>query len=150
MRMAELTREQVLDALENGWGTYVERYYALSPAAQSAFLAKQGYARLADLLTHVIAWWEEGAPAVERLLHDPAYRSPDHDVDAFNDQAVASFRDLDETAVQQRFEQARLALRDLVAGLPDSAFRDRQIADRLHIEVIGHMGEHGIQPQSVH
>ena len=142
--MAELTREQVLDALQNGWGTYMQRFHSLSPAAQSAFLAQQGYARLADLLAHVIAWWEEGTPAVERLLHDPGYRSPDHDVDAFNAQAVARSRDLDEPAVQQRFEQARLALRDLVAGLPDHAFQDKRIVDRLQIEVIGHLGEHDI------
>ena len=148
--MAELTRKQVPDALQNGWETYVQRFHALSPAAQSAFLAQQGYARLADLLAHVIAWWEEATPAVERLLHDPAYRSPDHDVDAFNVHAVASFRDLDEAAVQQRFEQARLALLHLVAGLPDYAFRNQQIVGRLHVEVIGHLGEHEITEQALH
>lgn len=145
--MAKLTRELVLDALENGWGTYVERFHALSLAAQSAFLARQGYARLADLLAHVIAWWEEGQQAVERLLHDPTYCSPDHDVDAFNAQAVARFHDLDEAAVQQRFEGARVALLNLVTGLPDEAFQDKGIADRLHIEVIGHWGEHDL-PQA--
>ncbi len=145
--MAQVTRQHLLDALQNGWGTYVERFHALSLAAQSAFLTKQGYARLADLLAHVIAWWEEGQQAVERLLHDPGYRSPQHDVDAFNAQAVARFRDLDEATVRQRFEGARVTMLSLVARLPDAAFQDKSIADRLHIEVIGHWGEHDL-PQA--
>jgi hypothetical protein len=35
--MTELTRAQILDALQ-GWGTYVEQFYRLSPEAQAAFL----------------------------------------------------------------------------------------------------------------
>jgi len=89
-------------------------------------------------------------PAVERLLREPACRSPDYDVDAFNAQAVARFRDLDEPAVLQRFEKARLAQLRLVSSLPDAAFRNQPVVDRLHIEIIAHLGEHDISEQRLH
>jgi hypothetical protein len=142
--MTELTREQVVGALQDGWGNYVERFEHLSPKMQAAFLARQGYARLADLLGHVIAWWEEGLQAVPALLDDPTFSSPDHDVDAFNAQAVGRFRGLDEPAVIQIFEGARQAWLALVARLPDDALRNKRIAGRLHIEIIGHLAEHVI------
>ncbi len=142
--MIELTREQVVSALQNGWGTYVERFERLSPEAQADFLARQGYASLADLLGHVIAWWEEGLQAVPALLDDPTFGSPDHDVDAFNAQAVERFRDLDEPAVIHIFEAVRRAWLDLVTCLPDDALRNKRIAGRLHIEIIGHLAEHVI------
>jgi hypothetical protein len=142
--MTELTREQIISALQDGWGTYVECFERLSPEARAAFLARQGYARLADLLGHVVAWWEEGQPAISALLDDPNFSSPDYDVDAFNAQAVERFRSLSEPSVIQAFEAARRAWLALVAGLPDDAWRNQMIADRLHIEVIGHLAEHDI------
>ncbi len=144
MPMTELTREQVVSTLRDDWGTYVERFERLSPEARAAFLARQGYARLADLLAHVVAWWEEGLQAIPALLDDPNLSSPDYDVDTFNAQAVERFRGLDELAVIRAFEAVRQAWLDLVARLPDDALRNRRITDRLHIEVIGHLAEHVI------
>jgi hypothetical protein len=144
MSMTELTREQIASALQGGWGTYVERFERLSPEAQAAFLARQGYARLADLLGHVVAWWEEGQPAVAAMLDDPTFSSPDYDVDAFNARAVARFRSLDEPEVIRIFEAARQAWLALVARLPGDALRNERIASRLHIELIGHLAEHAI------
>jgi hypothetical protein len=142
--VTELTREQITSALRDGWGNYVERFERLSPEAQAAFLARQGYARLADLLGHVVAWWDEGLPAVAAMLDDPTFSSPDYDVDAFNARAVERFRGLDEPAVIRTFEAARQAWLALVARLPDDALRNERIAGRLHIEIIGHLAEHAI------
>ncbi len=142
--MTELTRDQIVSALQDGWGTYVERFERLEPGAQAAFLARQGYARLADLLGHVVAWWEEGQPAVSTLLADPTFSSPDYDVDAFNARAVERFRGQDEPAVIRTFEAARQAWLALVARLPEEALRNERIAGRLHIEIIGHLAEHAI------
>ena len=144
MPMTGLTRGQIISALRDGWGTYVERFERLSPEAQAAFLARQGYARLADLLGHVVAWWEEGQRATLALLDDPNFSSPDYDVDAFNARAVERFHGLDEPAVVHAFEAARRAWLDVVARLPDDVLQNKKIADRLHIEIIGHLGEHDI------
>jgi hypothetical protein len=141
--MTELTREQIFEALQN-WASYVERFRRLSPAEQAAFVEKQGYGRLADLLAHVIAWWEEGQRVIKKLLVDPAFTSPNYDEDSFNAQAVERSRHLDEAAIIQSFERTRAAWFDLVNNLPDEAFQNKKITDRLHIELIGHLEEHKI------
>jgi hypothetical protein len=142
--MIELTREQILDTLQHGWGTYVERFQRLSSKEQAAFLTKQGYARFADLLAHVIAWWEEGKLGVENLLVDPDFNSPNYEVDAFNAQAVQRFSQLDELTVIQSFESMRGALLDFVTSLPEDAFQNNKIVERLYIEVLDHLKEHEI------
>jgi hypothetical protein len=135
-------QEQLLACLQNDWGSYLPRFERFSAEQQVAFLKKQGYARFGDLLAHVIAWWQEAFPAIENMLEDPAYRSPDVDVNAFNAQAVANFSELDEPAIILSFETLRAAWLDLVSALPDEAFQDPRICHRLHIEIIGHFHEH--------
>jgi hypothetical protein len=143
--MIEPAREQILDALQNGWGTYVERFHNLLPEAQSAFVEKQGFARFADILAHVIAWWEEGIKTIKTLLHDPGYNPPEYNMDAFNAQTVEKYRHLDELYMIQSFEHTRKAFLDLILSLPDDAFRQQNIVGWLHIETVGHLGEHEIQ-----
>ena len=82
--MAEVTREQTLDALQNSWATYIDRFHTLPLEAQEEFLEKQGYARFADLLAHVTAWWEEGEMVINGILGNADYRWASYDVDAFN------------------------------------------------------------------
>ena len=59
--MEKRTRSEFIDRLENSWQNIVERFDALSTDEQAAYLAQQGYTRLADLLAHVVAWWQDGA-----------------------------------------------------------------------------------------
>ncbi len=147
--MVEAIRAQVLATLQNDWATYAARFHHLSPEAQATFLARQGYARLADLLAHIIAWWTEGSRAVENLLTDPDVVSQDYDVDGFNAQAVSSVRELEEAAVIESFEAMRQRMVRLVMSLPEAAFRQKQLADRLQIEVIGHYAEHALVESKV-
>ena len=140
--MTGLIREQYLAVIQDEWGAYVECFQALSPQAQAAFLAKQGYTRLADLLAHIIAWWEMGQRAIPALLSNPAFHEQDYDVDAFNARAVERFSELDESTVLQAFKAQHAAMTDLVAHLPAAAFQDQRILDRLHIEFVGHLREH--------
>lgn len=142
--MEQSFRAQLLDQLEHGWGTYVTRFSQLTPADQTAFLQKQGYARLADLLAHVIAWWERALLKVPRRLADPQLPQEEIDVDAFNGAAVARFRDWEESAVIARFDARRRAWIDLVQSLPTEALADERIHWQLNIEIIGHLEEHAI------
>jgi hypothetical protein len=139
-----ITREQILASLHTDWGTFIERFQRLSPEAQSAYLQQQGYARFADLLAHVIAWWQGGLAAIPAMLSDPAYTSPDQDVDQFNAQAVDRLHDLNESAIIAIFSDLRQQWIDLVNGLPAEAFQDERITWRLHIEIIGHYDEHRV------
>jgi hypothetical protein len=76
------------------------------------------------------------------MPHDPAYQSPEYGVDEFNAGAVRRFAGQDEAAVARIFEQTRRELVQVVAGLPAAAFGEKRIADRLFIEIIGHLQEH--------
>jgi len=138
-------REDILDAFQTGWGTYIQRFQALSPTAQTTFLKQQGYARLAGLLAHVIAWWKVGYNAVESYLSDPAFVPPGYDVDAFNAEAVARVNGVDEHTVIESFEKARISLIACVRSLPDAAFENEKVVNQFDMDVIGHLQEHIIQ-----
>lgn len=144
MDMTEQIREPYINSLQNGWGTYVERVKRLSPQGQADYLHKQGYASLASLLGHVIAWWEQGMPAVENSLVDPDSPSQDYDVDAFNARAVERFNQVDEATIIQTFEARRKDWIKLVENLPEVAFSNEKLLARLYIELIGHLEEHEI------
>lgn len=137
-----ITREQILESLHTDWGTFVDRFQRLSPEAQAAYLHQQGYARFADLLAHIIAWWREGLQAIPVLLDDPSYASPDRNVDVFNAQAVASCRDLNEPTIIALFEDLRQRWLQQVSELSDETWQSKKINERLHIELIGHYEEH--------
>ena len=142
--MAEITREETLEALQNGWATYVSRFHKLSPDEQKEFLARQGFTRFASLLGHVTAWWQEGEMVINGILKDPGYRWASYDVDAFNAQAVRRFGDLDEPDVVNSFELARLSFAALVSELPEDAFTNKKIAGWLYADVIEHLRDHDI------
>ncbi len=139
-----ITREQILTSLHTEWGTFVERFQRLSPEAQAVYLQQQGYARFADLLAHIIAWCEDALQAIPAMLDDPGYASPEHDVDSFNARAVERFRNLDEPAVTTVFMDLYQQWLLLANRLPDAAFQNDNISQRLHIEIIGHFAEHRV------
>ena len=143
--MTDLTRAQLIATLDDGWGTYVARYRALSPAQQQQWLASQGYARFGDLLAHVVAWWVDGQQVIAHVAADPAHPLRDYDVDEFNAGAVAQYAALDEDAMVTAYEQARAAWIPLINGLSDAAFHNPKIADRLYPEIIGHLEEHALR-----
>jgi hypothetical protein len=142
--MEEVTREQTLDTLQNGWATYVSRFHALDPDAQSEFLKKQGFARFADVLAHVTAWWEEGELVINGILKNPEYRWASYEVDVFNAQAIRRFSGLDETEIVGSFELARISFAVLASDLPEEAFTNKKIAGWLYADVIEHLQDHDI------
>jgi hypothetical protein len=142
--MQPVTREQIIDAFESGWGSYVSQVQALSADEQAEFLKEQGYAALGDLLAHVIAWWELALVEVPRVLVEPDFHGNDIDVDAFNARAVARFQGRPEAEMIALFETRRADLVELVMALPVEAVESRRINERLFMESIGHLGEHRI------
>jgi hypothetical protein len=142
--MPEVTREQTLDALQNGWATYVRRFNKLTPEEQKEFLARQGFARFADLLGHVTAWWQEGEMVINGILKDPEYRWASYEVDEFNAQAIRQFSALDEPDVVNSFELARISFVALVSELPEEAFANNKIKSWLYADVIEHLQDHDI------
>lgn len=137
-----IIRTQLLAVLEDDWDTYMMRFHLLPPDRQEFWLARQGYARFADLLAHIIAWWAAGLADVAAMVADPDYRQQDYDVDAFNARAVAEAAAMGEATVIEQFESQRVQWLMLVTDLTDEALATQQIADRLQMELIGHLKEH--------
>ena len=134
----------VMDMLQREWAAYPERFGALSEADQTAFLQKQGFPRFRDLLTHIVAWWEEGLQLINSVAKDPSYRMPDVDVDAFNARALQMSDALDEADVWKGYEATRAALIQLLMNLPAEVFEHKQVQDWLKSDVIGHYFDHAV------
>ena len=142
--MAHPTRQEVLSILQNDWAEYVQRFRRLPSESQDTFLIKQGYARFADLLSHIVAWWQAGCQSIERYVVDPTAPLREYDVDIFNAEAVAKVAGLAEDRVIGSFEEMRQVLIEFVNGLPDTVFEDERVVNQLRMDVIGHFGEHKI------
>jgi hypothetical protein len=142
--MDTITRQSVLDLLNGDWADYVSRFQGLSPAAQAAFLEKQGYKRLADLLAHIVAWWEVGLQNIQNYKCDPAARQPEIDVDSFNARAVEEARTVGEAEEIRVFEAARCKFIDLVMALSDDDFKDERVLNQIRWELVNHLEDHRI------
>jgi hypothetical protein len=139
-----ITRQSLLDLLAGDWADYVPRFQALPPAAQAAFLQQQGYKRLADLLSHIVAWWEVGMQAIPRYQSDPAAQLAEIDVDRFNARAVEQVRAVPEAEEIKVFEAARRKFADLVMQMNDDDFKDECILNQVKWELINHLEDHRI------
>ena len=146
--MTNFTRQEVLNILQGDWGTYVRRFRCLSPEAQAIFLEEQGYTRFGDLLSHLIAWWEVGYHAIQSYLADPDFQPREYDVNAFNAEAVAKAKGLDDDQMIESFEQMRSFLFDFVEALPESAFENQKVVKQFNIELVGHLSEHLIPDEN--
>lgn len=142
--MTPLSRQEVLDVLQQEWGTYVQRYRSMSPTDQVDFVSKQGYRRFADLLAHITDWWQIGRITVENYIDDPAFVPTHFDVDAFNFAAVTRVRRKSEQEVIDSFERTRAFLVEFVSALPEAAFENEKVVRQLYMDIIGHLGEHSM------
>ena len=141
----DITRQSVLTLLAGDWANYVARFQALPPANQAAFLQQQGYKRLADLLAHIVAWWEVGMQAIPRYQADPAAKLLEIDVDSFNARAVEQVQAVTEAGEIMVFEAARLKFLDLSNQLTDEDFKDERILTQFNWELVNHLEEHRIK-----
>ena len=143
--MDAITRQSVLDLLIGDWADYVDRFQHLPTAGQALFLEKQGYKRLADLLAHIVAWWEVGLQNIRRFRSDPAARQPDIDVDQFNVRAVQAVRAVTDAGEIRVFESARRKFIELVQELSEDDFQDERILNQIRWELVNHLEDHRIQ-----
>ncbi|MFH1523884.1 MAG: hypothetical protein ABIF04_02870 [Chloroflexota bacterium] len=143
--MKIITRQSVLAVLTDEWGDYVSEFHGLSPEAQAAFLKKQGYQRFADLLAHIVAWWEVGLKVIEDYRIDPDSKQPEIDVDPFNARAVEKVRNATEDEGIVTFEKMRRKFVDSVNNLSEKDFQDERIVNQIKMELINHLEDHRIQ-----
>jgi hypothetical protein len=140
-----ITRQSVLDLLAGDWAEYVACFQALAPAGQADFLQQQGFKRLADLLAHIVAWWEVGMQTIPRFQSDPAAQPAEIDVDRFNAQAVEQVRTVSDGEEVQVFEQVRHKFSDFVRRLSEDDFKDERILTQFKWELVSHLEDHRIK-----
>lgn len=141
--LVALSKFLTLDTLVHEWGTFIEKFDALEN--KDEYLKKQELARFEDMLGHVIAWWDEGIAAVNGALQDSnfEYKGP-ADTDAYNAEVTQKYQAMNAADVRKLFEEKRLALLELVNGLPESAFTNPTIEEWLAADVVEHFDEHNI------
>ena len=146
--LVALSRFLVVDVLENDWAAYIEGFHGLEPEKQKEFLSRQGFENFHDLLAHVIGWWDcrsrRGARIIMGILDSPAFTWEDPETDSFNCRLVEKYSTWSDDDLYQHFETVRLAMIDLISGLPEDAFINKDIEDWLMADVIEHYEEHPI------
>jgi hypothetical protein len=133
-----------MQVLEEGWGEYIKQFNALSPKEQEAFLKKEGFDSLHDLLAHIVGWWEEGLWIITGIMEDPSFTWEERDTDAFNRELIEKYRSWSEEDLLLHYENVREALLDLVAELPEDALTNKDIREWLEADVIEHLEDHKI------
>lgn len=142
--MAEFTLRLVMQVLEEGWGEYIKQFNALSPEAQAAFLQKEGFENLHDLLAHIVGWWEEGLWIITGIIENPGFTWIERDTDAFNQELIEKYRSWKNDDLLLHYENVREALLNLVADLPEDALMNKDIREWLEADVIEHLEDHKI------
>ena len=140
--MEKKSRAEFMDRLDNFWQNYIERFHALSLDDQAAYLKQQGYARLADLLAHVVAWWQDGEKEISLMRSDPKHPLRGYEVDEFNAQAVERVSGVSSEAMLEVFRTQQRAMVDLVNSLSEDELNQHNINMRLYYEIIQHWAEH--------
>lgn len=139
-----LSRFLTLDMLENEWFAYVDNFQRLDIEKQKEFLSKQGVESFHDMLGHIIGWWEESARIITGILDSPGFAWTDPDVDSFNVMLKEKFASWSEEDLLKHFESVRLALIELVSGLPGDAFLNKDIESWLAANMVEHYDDHQI------
>ncbi len=142
------TRQQLLDALDQGWKLYLARLAALPEETQAQYAQQQGFARVQDVLAHILGWWDLSMRRTDRVLTGPPdIRPEDHalfpeSMDAFNAETIARYQEWTRAAVEETFAATLAALEQTLLNLPEHALEDERIQRWMRSEVIDHYQAH--------
>ncbi|HLW01542.1 MAG TPA: ClbS/DfsB family four-helix bundle protein [Ktedonobacterales bacterium] len=142
------SRQSLLDALEQGWKPYLSQLNALPADEHEQYAHQQGYARVQDVLVHIVAWWELSMQRTVRVLTGPPeIRPEDHalfpeSMDAFNAEVIAQYQHWTRAAVEAKFTATLVALERFLLDLPETALDDERIHRWMRSEAIDHYQAH--------
>ncbi len=139
----EFTQTIFLKSLEE-WGACAARFQALPPEDQAAYLHKQGFASIHDLLAHAGVWWEEARGIIEDTLNHVERPRRKYDFDEFNAASLARFRNTPEPDLMKWYEAERQRMVELVSSLDAQQIKMRKVYTWLDGVVLLHLKEHGI------
>ena len=137
-----ITKQRALDYMESEWGTYVERFNRLPEEEQKKRLREMGYESLRDLLAHILAWWDEGMGIIRLIAEGRPFERRKYDFDAFNAEAVATYKLGDEAEFLAHFESTRQKVAADLGSMNEAVFENRRVRAWLHGVVLHHAREH--------
>ena len=135
-------KQRVIDFVEIEWGTYIERFNRLPELDGMQRIRRHGYERFRDMLAHILAWWEDVMPAILALAEKRELERKKYDFDAFNAEAVAKYKDWDESEFLAHFEKTRQKAAADFRSMNEAAFDDKRIWGRIYGIFIHHAREH--------
>src|SRR5512138_1878050 len=137
----EFTQAIFLKSLEE-WGACPDRFTALPPEEQAAYLKVQGFASMHDILAHVGVWWEEASGIIHDRLNDVKRPPRKYDFDEFNAASLARFRLTPEDEFMLWYETERQKMIELVSSLTEEQMKIRRVYGWLDAVTLYHLKEH--------
>ena len=141
-----ITKKRTLEYIEQEWGTYVERFQRLPKDEQEKRMKVMGYERFRDMLAHILAWWDESMEIVRAIAEDRKFERKQYDFDAFNAEAVAKYKDWDETEFMSQFEKTCQKMGSDLKSMNEAVFENRRVQAWLHAVIYHHAREHLVSP----
>ena len=137
-----ITKQRALEYMQQEWGTYIERFNRLPKAEQKKRMKETGYERFRDMLAHILAWWEEGMDIVLAVAEDRPFERKKYDFDKFNADAIAQYKDRDETEFLNQFERMRQKTEAGLRSMKEAAFENPRIQAWVNGIIFHHAREH--------
>lgn len=138
----QMTRQDILDFMEQNWSVYLPTLDSIPVDEREAFAQEHGYPSTKELIAHIAGWWHEAIQNVSEIMAGkqptPDYKSDDE----FNARIIENARNRTYEEVEEDFENTREEIAGLVAELPDVAFDNPQIYDELYGEIVAHYRAH--------
>ncbi|HMM29924.1 MAG TPA: DinB family protein [Aggregatilineaceae bacterium] len=140
-----MTKQQLLDKLENAWADLQASFAGLSEA-QMTEPGVTGEWSVKDILAHVTTWEEEALRMLPLILDGqtpPRYADLYGGLNAFNAQMSAQKRDLPLAEVLAQLDATHRRLIEVVQRAPDDQItRETRFRRRLRLDTYSHYPEH--------
>jgi hypothetical protein len=133
---------RTLEYVEQEWGTYAERFHRLPKDVQQKRVKELGYESFRDLLAHILAWWEDGMSVVNAIAEDRPFERKKYDLDEFNAEAVARYKDWNEAEFMSHFEKTRQKMEADLKSMNEAVFENRRVKSWLSSIVFEHARIH--------
>lgn len=140
-----MTKQQLLDKLEQAWADFKASYAGLSEA-QMTEPGVTGAWSVKDILAHVTTWEEETLKNLPLILEDkppPRYANLYGGLNAFNAQMSEQKRGLSLEEVLKRLDETHRRLIEYVQNAPEEQItRETAFRRRLRLDTYSHYPEH--------
>jgi hypothetical protein len=122
-----ITKKRTLEYVNQEWGTYVERFHRLPKSIQEKRVKDLGFESFHDLLAHILAWWQDGMIVINAIAEDRPFERKKYDFDTFNAEAIAKYKDRDETELMSHFEKTRQKMETDLKSMNEAVFEIRRV-----------------------